>query len=166
MSGAYDYYCMDLASLMPVIALDLQLHETVLDMCAGPGGKSLAILQTLLPSKLICNDISGKRLQRAQWVMDMYTEGVGQDIKDTFEFRKMDGTVLPVHFPNAFDKVTNNLLSLANHQVRFVFIQVLCDAPCLSDKFVVREATESNLFSGRRKKERLLLPQRQIELLV
>ena len=44
--------------------------------------------------------------------------------------------------------------------------QVLCDVPCLTDKYVVRETTESNIFAGRRKKERLLLPQRQIDLLL
>ena len=98
---------MDLASLMPVIALELRPHERVLDMCAGPGGKSLAILQTLLPSKLLCNDMSGKRLQRTQWVMDMYTEGVGKEVKDILEFKKFDGTALPVYFPNQFDKVTD-----------------------------------------------------------
>lgn len=106
---------MDLASLMPVIALELRPHERVLDMCAGPGGKSLAILQTLLPSHLVCNDINGQRLQRTRWVMDMYTEGVGREVKDVFEFRKSHGTVLPVHYPNHFDKVIGS----------FVFISIL-----------------------------------------
>lgn len=147
MSGVFDYYCMDLASLLPVIALGLRPHETVLDMCAGPGGKSLAILQTLLPSKLVCNDVSGQRLQRARWVMNMYTEGADKRLIDTVEFKKFDGIALPNFFPNTYDKV-------------------LCDVPCLTDRHVVRETTESNVFSGKRKKERLLLPQRQIDLLV
>lgn len=44
---------MDAASLLPVLALNLQPTESVLDLCAAPGGKSLAILQTLYPSKSI-----------------------------------------------------------------------------------------------------------------
>ena len=40
---------MDGSSLLAVIALDLEPGCRVLDLCAGPGGKSLAILQTLLP---------------------------------------------------------------------------------------------------------------------
>jgi len=41
---------MDAASLLPVLALNLEPNDAVLDLCAAPGGKSLAILQTLYPS--------------------------------------------------------------------------------------------------------------------
>lgn len=41
-----DYYLMDAASLLPVLALGLQSGDTVLDLCAAPGGKTLALLQT------------------------------------------------------------------------------------------------------------------------
>ena len=40
---------MDAASLLPVFALDLRPEDHVLDLCAAPGGKSLVMLQTLLP---------------------------------------------------------------------------------------------------------------------
>ena len=39
------YYAMDVASLYPVLALDLQAGDTVLDMCAAPGGKAFCILR-------------------------------------------------------------------------------------------------------------------------
>lgn len=48
-----DYFLMDAASLLPVLALNLQPTESVLDLCAAPGGKSLAMLQTVYPSKFI-----------------------------------------------------------------------------------------------------------------
>ncbi len=44
---------MDAASLLPVLALNVEPTETILDLCAAPGGKSLAMLQTLYPSKLV-----------------------------------------------------------------------------------------------------------------
>lgn len=46
-SGLLNYYLMDASSLLPVIALDIQSHHTVLDMCAAPGGKALAMLESL-----------------------------------------------------------------------------------------------------------------------
>lgn len=40
---------MDAASLLPVFALDIRPGDSVYDMCAAPGGKSLTMLQTMLP---------------------------------------------------------------------------------------------------------------------
>lgn len=45
------YYLMDAASLLPCLALDVQEGHTVLDLCAAPGGKTLALLQTQAISK-------------------------------------------------------------------------------------------------------------------
>ncbi|XP_074077626.1 5-cytosine rRNA methyltransferase NSUN4 isoform X4 [Macrotis lagotis] len=44
--GLLDYYLMDASSLLPVLALDVQPGDSVLDLCAGPGGKTLALLLT------------------------------------------------------------------------------------------------------------------------
>lgn len=44
---------MDGASLLPVLALDVKPGDRVLDMCAAPGGKSLLVLQTLMPGVYI-----------------------------------------------------------------------------------------------------------------
>ena len=52
-----DYYLMDAASILPVLALNVQPFDSVLDLCAAPGGKSLAVLQTVVPSKTIYEPI-------------------------------------------------------------------------------------------------------------
>ncbi|KAB1268647.1 5-methylcytosine rRNA methyltransferase NSUN4 [Camelus dromedarius] len=64
--GVMDYYLMDAASLLPVLALGLQPGDTVLDLCAAPGGKTLALLQTSC-------------CRRLQKVLHSY---VPQDIRD------------------------------------------------------------------------------------
>lgn len=45
-AGLLSYYLLDAASVLPVLALGVQPGDAVLDLCAGPGGKTLAILQT------------------------------------------------------------------------------------------------------------------------
>lgn len=40
------YYLMDAASVLPCLALDVREGHNVLDLCAAPGGKTLALLQT------------------------------------------------------------------------------------------------------------------------
>ena len=60
--GLCCHYPMDAASLFPVRALGVQAHHRVFDLCAAPGGKSLAILQSLGPAgSLTCNDVSFER---------------------------------------------------------------------------------------------------------
>lgn len=46
MQGLLGYYLMDAASVLPCLALDIQEGHNVLDLCAAPGGKTLALLQT------------------------------------------------------------------------------------------------------------------------
>lgn len=46
MSGLLGYYLMDAASVLPCLALDVKQGHNVLDLCAAPGGKTLALLQT------------------------------------------------------------------------------------------------------------------------
>lgn len=43
------YYLLNAASLLPVLALDVKDGERVLDLCSAPGGKALAVLQTASP---------------------------------------------------------------------------------------------------------------------
>lgn len=46
MCGLLGYYLMDAASVLPCLALNVQAGHNVLDLCAAPGGKTLALLQT------------------------------------------------------------------------------------------------------------------------
>ncbi len=45
------YYLLNAASLLPVLALQVRDGEKVLDLCSAPGGKALAMLQCATPGK-------------------------------------------------------------------------------------------------------------------
>lgn len=126
--------------------LDLQKGDHLLDMCASPGGKSLAAMQTLLPKQILCNDIESSRTFRVSRVMssfllDKFNHSLGHD---AIQFSTRNGVTLPEIYECHFDKV-------------------LCDVPCFTDR---HELFDGNLFSGHRTKERLRLPQLQASLLV
>lgn len=47
------YYLLNAASLLPVLALQVRDGEKVLDLCSAPGGKALAIMQCATPGKFV-----------------------------------------------------------------------------------------------------------------
>lgn len=98
-----DYFLMDGASLLPVLALDVKPGDVVLDMCAAPGGKSLAILQTLAPKLLVCNDQSPSRVQRIHKVMSQFLYDYKKDWKGMLKVQQGDGTCMGER--GYFDKV-------------------------------------------------------------
>lgn len=117
------YYMLDAASVLAVDALDIQPEDTqILDLCAAPGGKSLAILQHLTASNftLHCNERSDDRRKRLQRVLHDY---LPLHLHKNIKITGYDGTVPAWFKPNYFDKV-------------------LVDAPCSSDRHLVHEKEE------------------------
>ncbi|KAG8265065.1 5-methylcytosine rRNA methyltransferase nsun4 [Homalodisca vitripennis] len=139
-SGVLGYYLMDAGSVLPVLALGLRPGDTVLDMCAAPGGKSLLCLQTLYPDLVVCNDVSKSRLNRLSYIMQQYVTDWEQKVIITQEHGAgILGT----------DK----------------YSKILVDVPCTTDRLSVMES-DNNIFKPSRNKERILLPQLQVELLL
>ena len=61
-------YYLDEASVIAASALPVEKGNTVLDMCAAPGGKSLVLAKKLGGSgSLVCNDRSSKRMGQASF---------------------------------------------------------------------------------------------------
>jgi len=69
---------MDGASILPILALDLQPGDIVLDMCAAPGEKTLTMLQTLMPSILVSNDIMKSKVNKIRNIVKQFLAGMGQ----------------------------------------------------------------------------------------
>nr|KAG5706813.1 hypothetical protein BaRGS_004148 [Batillaria attramentaria] len=138
-----DYYLLDAASILPVIALDLQPHDDVLDLCAAPGGKTLAMLQMIITQggHLTSNDVSQARLRRLQTVLKSY---LSPSLQSEFvTMKKWNGL--------GFSEP--------------VYSKVLVDVPCSSDRHVLTEE-DNNLFKPSRITERLQMTALQKDLLL
>jgi len=93
-------YIQNAASWLPVLALDPQPHETILDVCAAPGGKTSHIAQEAQNKAFItANDNSLPRLHKLQRNLERL--GV-----ENVEYTLHDATRLTRHFEaESFDKI-------------------------------------------------------------
>jgi 5-methylcytosine rRNA methyltransferase NSUN4 len=111
-------YFLDLASLYAPWALDVQPNETVLDLCAAPGGKSLFLAHALKgEGELLCSDISKMRVQRLQRVLKEFLS------PEEFRITKVetrDAKLWPLSQKARFDKI-------------------LLDAPCSSERHLLQD---------------------------
>ncbi|XP_041277431.1 5-methylcytosine rRNA methyltransferase NSUN4 isoform X4 [Onychostruthus taczanowskii] len=141
--GLLDYYLMDAASLLPVLALSVQPDDFVLDLCAAPGGKTLALLQTGFCGHLAANDVSVSRMKRLYQILHSY---VPKEVRDAVSVTSYDG--------RDWDQVKGG-----------TFHKVLVDVPCTTDRHSAMEE-DNNIFHKRRTKERQMLPMLQLQLLI
>uniref|UniRef100_A0A8D0GLI3 NOP2/Sun RNA methyltransferase 3 n=1 Tax=Sphenodon punctatus TaxID=8508 RepID=A0A8D0GLI3_SPHPU len=107
-----EYYLLNAASLLAVLALEVKDGEKVLDMCAAPGGKSIALLQCACPGLLHCNEYDSLR---SRWLQETLESFIPASLMNTITVDELDGRCIGDLHPNAFDKV-------------------LLDAPCSNDK--------------------------------
>lgn len=112
------FYAQNPSSLIPVLALDPQPGETILDACAAPGGKALFIAERLKgQGEFYANDSSSARRER---------------MRKIFQEHGLDSFI---HI------LGKNALSLFKTH-RDYFDKILLDAPCSSEKHVFNNPKE------------------------
>ncbi|TSK17994.1 tRNA (cytosine(34)-C(5))-methyltransferase, mitochondrial [Bagarius yarrelli] len=135
------YYLLNAASLLPVLALDVRDGESVLDLCSAPGGKALAVLQTANPGLLHCNEVDQSRFE---WLVKTLESYVPRELIDTLIVTNEDGRNI-------------------GREKKDMFNKVLVDAPCSNDRSWLFSSCDQQV--ELRLRERVKLPQLQKELL-
>ncbi|NWI85069.1 NSUN3 protein, partial [Pitta sordida] len=107
-----EYYLLNAASLLPVLALEVKDGEEVLDLCAAPGGKSVAILQCASPGRFHCNEYDDLR---SRWLEQTIESFIPDPLINLIMLSKLDGRLIGDLKPELYDKV-------------------LVDAPCSNDR--------------------------------
>ncbi|KAJ1116803.1 hypothetical protein NDU88_005008 [Pleurodeles waltl] len=135
------YYLLNAASLLPVYALEARDGDTILDMCAAPGGKSVALLQIASPAHLHCNEYDNLRYRWLKQTLDSF---IPPHVMDSVTTTDLDGRKIGHLQPEMFDKV-------------------LVDAPCSNDRSWLFSSDPQQ--AALRIAERKDLPVVQIQLL-
>ena len=93
------YYLQEASAMAPVTLLDPQPGETVLDLCAAPGGKTTQIA-ALMQNRglLVCNEINPKRAK----ILSRNIERMGVSHALVLNHHPSD---LERHFAGAFDRI-------------------------------------------------------------
>ncbi|XP_051764862.1 tRNA (cytosine(34)-C(5))-methyltransferase, mitochondrial [Ctenopharyngodon idella] len=135
------YYLLNAASLLPVLTLNVKEGENVLDLCAAPGGKSLAILQAATPGLLHSNELDKHRYD---WLLKTFESYFPPTLRHLLSVTHLDGRSIGSVRPGAYDKV-------------------LVDAPCSNDRswLYTPDTHQGEMWL----KERTQLPLLQKELL-
>ncbi|CAL8350767.1 unnamed protein product [Merluccius merluccius] len=135
------YYLLNAASLLPVLALQLRDGEKVLDLCSAPGGKALAIMQTANPALLCCNESDP---HRKEWLAQTLESFLPQSLRNRVILSNQDGRVFGQSPAGTYDKV-------------------LVDAPCSNDRSWLYSSNPQQ--GAQRLKDRATLPSLQAQLL-
>jgi len=119
-------YPMNKSSLLPVLWLGPRTGENILDVCAAPGGKTLAIANQVDLNKtlLIANDPSFPRFKRLRTALKFF----GYPDIPTWGF--------------AAQKIDRNC--------QHAFDKILLDAPCSSEKHVFNSKKHLKIWSPNR----------------
>lgn len=141
-SGLFDCYIMDPASIFAAAAVEPQAGDEILDLCAAPGGKSLVLAERLGETGvLVANEMSDRRRARLRAVLEDY---LPKERLSRVRVTGHDGARWCLHETNAFDRI-------------------LVDAPCSGERHILTSPEELKLWSPARSKNLFV---RQYALLV
>ncbi|XP_029311232.1 tRNA (cytosine(34)-C(5))-methyltransferase, mitochondrial [Cottoperca gobio] len=135
------YYLLNAASLLPVLALQVRDGDKVLDLCSAPGGKAVAIIQCATPALLCCNEPDP---HRRDWLAKTLESFLPQSLTNRVIVSAQDGRAFGQSEAGAYDKV-------------------LVDAPCSNDRSWLYSCSSQQ--GEQRLKERSGLPSLQAQLL-
>ncbi|XP_037835980.1 tRNA (cytosine(34)-C(5))-methyltransferase, mitochondrial isoform X2 [Kryptolebias marmoratus] len=135
------YYLLNAASLLPVLALQVRDGDKVLDLCSAPGGKAIAIMQSATPALLCCNEPDP---HRRDWLSKTLESFLPRSLNSRVIVSAQDGQFFGHSEAGFYDKV-------------------LVDAPCSNDRSWLYSSTRHQ--GEQRLKDRARLPVLQAQLL-
>ena len=119
--GGFAEYRIDSASIIAAEALQVQLGDMVLDLCAAPGGKALILAERMgKQGRLVANELSSARRLRLKEVIETH---VPPEFRQNIQITGFDGNQFGLKKKAEFDRI-------------------LLDAPCSSEQHLLEDDPE------------------------
>lgn len=133
--GKAPYYLLDAASIFPCKALQVEPGQSVLDLCAAPGGKALVLIQELWKtpgkkSEFIANEQSDIRRARMAKVFEQY---LPREVFTKIKVTPHDAMKWGLYEQDRYDRI-------------------LVDVPCSGERHLLQDASELAKWSPSRSK--------------
>ncbi len=129
-------YYMDKASILAAMQVPLENAQSILDMCAAPGGKSLVLaLNMKEDAHLVSNDRSASRRNR---LINVLNSSLQKDIRDRIKVTGYDSSKWSLYEKDVYDSI-------------------LLDAPCSSERHVYNDKNALNIWGTGRPKQLAIL---------
>ncbi|KAK1072360.1 hypothetical protein LTR74_002673 [Friedmanniomyces endolithicus] len=136
------HWNLDAASALVATLLNVRPGDSVLDLCAAPGGKSIALAQSLWPGlhadsqkprgeiigRLVCNEADGKRQKRLAENLNSYLPP---------QLFKQGHLVVIKIDATQISSAMNGLLTGSGYD------RVLVDAPCSSERHIIHASLKA-----------------------
>ncbi|KAI6180748.1 hypothetical protein M3Y98_00754600 [Aphelenchoides besseyi] len=107
-NGISSWWLLDGSSVVPVLALDIQEDDVVLDMCAAPGGKRC----------LVCNDNKLSRLGQLRRALSMYIP-ITSEYNEKIVLKRKDASLLEAwDEEQVYDRDEQNIFAINTTQDR------------------------------------------------
>lgn len=140
-TGLKQSYFLDEGSFLVASALNIGLEDSVLDMCAAPGGKSLVLVRGLGSKGFLCaNELSRQRRWRLK---NTFLSHLPEDLQKLVKVTGRDASTWGLSNKSCFDKI-------------------LLDVPCSSERHVLNSPSHLQKWKPARPK---FLAQRQFAML-
>ncbi|CAH8613052.1 unnamed protein product [Schistosoma intercalatum] len=157
LNGQFNFHTIDLSSVLPILVLNLQKNDNMVNMSTFSGTKSVIALQTGLLNRLLCVIRTPSRTTHVQQMINTFkSSGINSKEND----KQNNNTKIDFVYSN--DELAGYFSD--NIDKDYKFNKILVNVPCSADRYAITSGA-THVFEMGQAHLRAYLPKIQLNLL-